>query len=246
MTGTGTNTYLIDGGQGHVAVVDPGPDEPEHLAAILAETQRIGRVEAILVTHGHLDHLPAARPLAESTGAPVCGHGRLPGVDRALREGQPLHIGNIELRPLETPGHTDDSLCYWLPGLAALFTGDLVAGVGTVVVDESPGGLGRYMASLERLALLGELTIYPGHGPVAEDGQAKIAEYIEHRRTRERQVLQALADVPGRTVEELVASIYADVPAVLTPMAARNVRAQLGKLRDEARVREQSGRWFLP
>ncbi len=245
MTGDGTNTYLVDDGQGHVVVVDPGPADAVHLEAILRAAQPLGRIEAVLVTHGHLDHLPAALPLARRVGAPFCGHRGLPGVERALRDGETLALGNARLEALETPGHTDDSLCYWQADARSLFTGDLVAGAGTVIVDESPGGLSKYMASLERLSGIGQCAIYPGHGPAVEDGAAKLAEYLDHRRMRERQVLEVLRADRAVEVDEIVRQVYPDVVPALVPMAARNVRAHLGKLSDEGRVTTADGAWRL-
>jgi glyoxylase-like metal-dependent hydrolase (beta-lactamase superfamily II) len=254
MTGAGTNTYLLANGAGAVAVIDPGPDDPRHLDAILAAAAPLGRITAICVTHGHVDHLPGAAPLAERlraarpdrAGVAVHGHARLPGVEHALADGATLRVApGLELVALETPGHTDDSLCYWDAAARALFTGDLVAGAGTVVVDDAPGGLGRYLASLARLAGLGRCAVYPGHGPPLEDGQAKIEEYLRHRARREAEVLAVLEAGPA-TVDRIVAVVYPDVPPGLVAMAARNVRAHLGKLRDEGRVRAGAdGRWRL-
>ena len=137
MTGAGTNTYLIEDGAGGVVVVDPGPDDERHVAAILAAAQPLGEIKAMLVTHGHLDHLPAATALGKQTGAKLHGHALLPGVERPLAEGETWRSGSLSLTALATPGHTDDSLCYWFPDERVLFTGDLIAGAGTVVVGES-------------------------------------------------------------------------------------------------------------
>lgn len=245
MTGTGTNTYLVAGGRGEVAVVDAGPDDPRHLAAIVAAAQPMGRIAALLVTHGHADHLPGAVALREQTGAPIVGHARLREVDRVLADAAQLEdVHGLKLVGLETPGHTDDSLCFWDPAERALLTGDLIAGSGTLVVDEARGGLARYLGSLERLCQLGPCTIYPGHGPVAADGQGKIAEYLAHRAQREQQILDALSGGPV-TVDSIVGLIYQGVAPGLVAMAARNVRAHLRKLEDEGSVVETGGAWRL-
>jgi glyoxylase-like metal-dependent hydrolase (beta-lactamase superfamily II) len=240
MTGTGTNTYLVDDGAGQVAVIDPGPEDPRHLQAILEACEQLGRVTAILVTHRHLDHLPAARPLAQQTGAPLLGHRDLPGVDRSLSDGE-ASFGRLQA--LETPGHTDDSLCFWNSDDGVPFTGDLVAGAGTVIVGDERGALGRYMRSLERLRQLGPRTIYPGHGPIVEDAVAKLDEYLAHRRQREQQVLEGVCSRGHASVEELVGTIYPDVQPALVPMAGRNVRAHLEKLADDGLVRQTTQGW---
>jgi glyoxylase-like metal-dependent hydrolase (beta-lactamase superfamily II) len=245
MTLTGTNTYLVGNGSGELAVIDPGPDDPRHVQAVLEAAAALGTIAVVLVTHRHLDHLPAARAVCERSGAPLAGHADLPGVQRPLADDESA-FGS--LRALETPGHTRESLCYWDPWQGALFTGDLVAGAGTVVLDDQPGALGQYMASLERLMLLQPRTIYPGHGPMVEDGLGKLAEYLQHRRQRVQQVVDALGSRGPSTIEELVAAIYVDVAPNLVPMAARNVRANLEKLVDEGRVvgaPREPGRWRL-
>lgn len=247
MTGTGTNTYLLAGVARQVAVVDPGPRDRAHVEAIRAAAEPLGAITTILVTHGHLDHLPAAALLGEQVKVPVSGHPSLPGVEHVLQEGDVITLGDQRLHALATPGHTDDSLSFWLAEEHALFTGDVVAGSGTVVVDDSPGGLERYLRSLTRLLGLGECVIYPGHGPRVDAGRGKLVEYIEHRAQREQQVLEGLAagGESGRTVEGLVAAIYTEVPQALQPMAARNVRSHLGKLAGERRVHEVAGVWRI-
>jgi glyoxylase-like metal-dependent hydrolase (beta-lactamase superfamily II) len=246
MTLTGTNTYLVADSSGDVAVIDPGPaDTPAHLAAILQASARLGQIVTIIVTHRHLDHLPAATPLRRQTGALLSGHRELPGVDRALDDGEPAFGSLIAL---ETPGHTRDSVCLWSATDGALFTGDLVLGTGTAVLDDAPGALADYLASLERLQALSPAprTIYPGHGPIVQDAMAKLTEYREHRQSRLQQVVDALRARGPSTADELAAAIYTDTPSNLLPMAARNVRANLDLLLGERRVaRLPDERWQL-
>ncbi len=242
MTLTGTNTYLV--GQDVLAVIDPGPDLPEHLEAIVAAVAARGTLAVSLVTHHHDDHLPAARRLRERLGVPIAGHPDLPGVDRPLRHDERVDVPGSTLRAIATPGHTDDHVCYLLEEERALFSGDLIAGSGTVVVGTGRTDLARYFASLELVATLEPRVILPGHGPLVTDAAAKIGEYLEHRLARERQVVSELGP-GGRTVAEIVASVYADVRADLHPAAERNVRAHLWKLEAEGRVEERSGAWFL-
>ena len=243
MTLTGTNTYLVGDGAGALAAIDPGPDDARHVEAILAAAAPLGRITTVLVTHRHLDHLPAAAPLCQATGATLVGHAELPGVQRPVGDSQ---IAFGPLRALETPGHTRESLCFWDPAEGALFTGDLVAGTGTVVVDDQPGALADYISSLERLLGLEPRTIYPGHGPIVDNAMGKLEEYVAHRRQRLRQVIDALASRGPSSVDELVSAIYTDVPPALAPMAARNVRANLDKLSsDQAVVRLPGDRWRL-
>jgi glyoxylase-like metal-dependent hydrolase (beta-lactamase superfamily II) len=242
MTLTGTNTYIV--GSGDLAVIDPGPDDhPQHLEAILSAAESRGRITTVLVTHRHVDHLPAAIPLCERTGATLRGHTDLPGVQRAIHDGD---IAFGSLAALDTPGHTRDSLCFWDAAEGILFTGDLVAGTGTVVVDDQPGALADYIASLERLLALRPRSIYPGHGPLVEDGPAKIQEYLDHRRQRVQQVVDALNARGACTVDELVRTIYVDVAPNLVAMAARNVRANLDMLAADGKVVAAAGeRWQL-
>jgi glyoxylase-like metal-dependent hydrolase (beta-lactamase superfamily II) len=243
MTLTGTNTYLVPDGTGNLAVIDPGPDDPPHLAAILEAAKPLGTITAVLVTHRHGDHLPAAFPLCERTGARLVGHADLPGVQHTVGD-QEVCFGS--LLALETPGHTRESLCFWSPSDSVLFPGDLVAGAGTVVVDDQPGALAQYLASLARLLVLAPKTIYPGHGPIVEDGVGKLQEYLDHRRRRVQQVLDALRSRGPSTVDELVADIYPEVAANLVSAAGRNVRANLELLTADGKVTATSGeRWQL-
>jgi glyoxylase-like metal-dependent hydrolase (beta-lactamase superfamily II) len=242
MTLEGTNSYLV--GTGAVALIDPGPDDPAHVEALLAAARPLGRIAALLVTHHHPDHLPAARVLRERTGAPLLGHPDLPGCDRALADGEVVRVGATELRAIATPGHTPDHLCFLRVADGVLFSGDHVLGRGTTVINPGDGDLAAYLDALRKLQGLALTRILPGHGPVVADPAAKLAEYYEHRLLRERQVLAALAAGP-RTVAELVAAIYQEVDPRLHPVAARNVTAHLLKLEREGRTAREGEAWRL-
>jgi len=243
MTLTGTNTYLVGDGAGNLAVIDPGPDDlPDHYEAILRTAHPLGRITSVIVTHRHLDHLPLAIPLCRETGARLAGHPDLPGVEQRIQDNATAFAGLVALA---TPGHTRDSLCLWHPTERLLFTGDLVLGTGTAVLDDAPGALSDYMASLGRLSQLQPSTIYPGHGPIVPDGVGKLTEYTEHRRMRVQQVVDALAQRGPSTVDELAAAIYTEIPNSMLPMAARNVRANLELLAAQGRVYLEAERWEL-
>jgi glyoxylase-like metal-dependent hydrolase (beta-lactamase superfamily II) len=242
MTLTGTNTYLI--GQAEIAIVDPGPDMPEHIDAIVDALQVLGKPAISLVTHHHEDHLPAARRLRERLRIPLAGHEYLPGVDKQLSHGQTLSLADATVRALHTPGHTWDHVCFFLEQERAIFAGDLVAGTGSLVVGPGRGELAASLRSLELLATKRPDTIYPGHGPIAADGRAKLAEYIAHRAERERQVLDALG-AGLTTIPELVDRIYVGIVPGLRDHAARNVQAHLFKLEDEGTVELHGDAWML-
>lgn len=225
----GTNTWVV--GRWPAAVIDPGVDDPAHLAEVL---EAAGRVGAILLTHDHPDHAPGAATLAARTGAPVLAAGRVEGRER-LRDGEAIRMPGVHLVTVATPGHTPDHVAFSLPADRALFTGDTVLGRGTSVIDPPEGDLTQYLRTLHRLRELEPRTIYPGHGPVVLDALGKLDEYLAHRQMREEQVLAGLAEGP-RTPEELVPRIYGDYPVELHPLAARSVLAHLLKLEAEGRV----------
>jgi glyoxylase-like metal-dependent hydrolase (beta-lactamase superfamily II) len=239
MTLTGTNSYIIDGGNGDGLVIDPGPPVESHVAGLIdaARSQHL-RIAAIAITHDHPDHSAAAVQLAQITQAPLYAHpsSRIPRSANLSLEGQ-LRVGNAALRVIDAPGHTFDHVIFYLPHERALFTGDVILGEGTSVIAPPSGAMRPYQRTLQRLAdEFGDArVIYGGHGPAVKDARAKIAEYIDHRRMRERQVLDALREEPA-IVPELVRRIYGPERSVLWPAMARQILAHLIALEEEGRV----------
>jgi glyoxylase-like metal-dependent hydrolase (beta-lactamase superfamily II) len=256
-TFTGTQTYII--GEGDVAVIDPGPDLPEHLEA-LTEALAGERVAAILCTHTHRDHSPASRPLQAATGAPIVGCAPLSlddsgpradesfdsdyRPDRILADGERLGGGGWTIEAVATPGHTSNHLCLALAEERALFTGDHVMGWSTSVVAPPDGDMADYRASLERLLARGDLIYYPAHGPAVEDPRGHVRRLIEHRRMRERQILAHLGQGEGR-IPAMVAAMYAGIDPRLFPAAGRSVLAHLIDLERRNLVRAEGEIWTL-
>nr|WP_208383312.1 MBL fold metallo-hydrolase [Modestobacter marinus] len=245
MTLDGTNTHLVgEPGSGQAVVVDPGPDDPRHLAAVEAAlAARDARVVAVLVTHHHGDHAEAALPWGRHFGAPVAA--ATPAVagpgGRLLRAGERLQLAGTTLDVVPTPGHTADHLAFRLAS-GAVLVGDHVLGRGTSVVTHPEGDVLAYLESLRRVHDLGPSALYCGHGPeLTTDPGAVLRFYLAHRAYREQQLLDALA-AGARTVDELVAVVYADVPQAVRPAAAQSTRATLAKLVTEGRVEPDGDR----
>ena len=239
MTLDGTNTYVVgEPGCGQAAVVDPGPDDDAHRAAVEAVlAARDARCVAVLVTHHHGDHAEAALPWAARFGVPVAAAtADVAGPDgRLLQPGERLRLAGTTIDVVPTPGHTPDHLAFRLDS-GAVLVGDHVLGRGTSVVTHPEGDVEAYLASLRRVHDLGPSALYCGHGPeLTEDPRAVLDFYLAHRAFREAQLLAALAGGP-QTVDQLVAAVYADVPRELWPAAAQSTRATLAKLTMEGRL----------
>ena len=244
MTLDGTNTYLVgEPGTGAAVLVDPGPDDPTHLAAVEEALGGLdARCVAVLVTHHHADHAEAALPWSARLGAPVAAADpRVAGpAGRVLEPGERLRLAGTTVDVVPTPGHTADHLAFRLES-GAVLVGDHVLGRGTSVVTHPEGDVVAYLESLRRVHALGPSALYCGHGPeLTEDPTAVIDFYLAHRAFREEQLLAALAAGPA-AVDDLVSVVYAAVPRALWPAAAQSTRATLAKLRAEGRVRPSGG-----
>lgn len=255
-TFTGTQTYIV-GNQGDVAVIDPGPNEADHVDAIIAAVGD-ARITAIMCTHTHRDHSPAAAPLAARTGAPVVGCAPLvlksdrPRADeafdstyepdRVLEDGEAMEGTGWTLRAVHTPGHTSNHLCFALEQSGALFTGDHVMGWSTSVVIPPDGVMGDYMASLEKLRLREDTVYYSAHGDPITKPHQLVRGMIGHRRQRENQILRLLGERP-RPICEFIPEMYKGLDERLIPAAEMSVEAHLLDLEKRGLVGAKDGIW---
>jgi glyoxylase-like metal-dependent hydrolase (beta-lactamase superfamily II) len=256
-TYTGTQTYIV--GEGEVGVIDPGPDLPEHLDAILAATKG-ERIAAILCTHTHRDHSPASRPLSAVTGAPITGCAPLAldddgprsdaafdfdyAPDRVLADGEAVEGPGWRLVAVATPGHTSNHLCLALEGTGALFTGDHVMGWSTTIVSPPDGDMRDYMASLDLLLRRDDAVYYPAHGPAVEKPHRHVRGLIAHRRMREQQIMKRLGKGESR-IPAMVETMYQGTDPRLFPAAGRSVLAHLVDLEARGLVRCEGDAWML-
>jgi len=257
-TFTGTQTYVV--GSSDVAVIDPGPDEAEHLAALMAAIA--GRpVVAIICTHTHRDHSPAARPLSELTGAPVIGCAPLTldddgpradaafdaaySPDRVLADGDQVRGERWTLEAVATPGHTSNHLCFALVEERALFTGDHVMGWSTSVISPPDGDMAAYMRSMQRLLERDDRVYYPAHGEPIDNPQRLVRGMMGHRKQREGQIVRFLERNGDSLIPDMVAEMYKGVDPRLHPAAGRSVLAHLIDLDQRGIVRAADGLWQM-
>ena len=228
-TGPGTNTWIVGAGP-VVVVIDPGPDEDEHLAAL---NKRLSgkTVGVVLVTHGHPDHLPLAELFARRFQATVQ---RYP----ELADGDIVRAGTLNITALHTPGHSADHLCFLIAEDRAIFTGDLVLGQGSSMVTYPEGDVAAYLRSLDRLEALQPRILFPGHWDPVTEAAAKIAEYKKHRLEREAQIVAEVRR-GGGTAAELTRRVYGELDDKLMVAAEMTLRAHLRKLVDDGSVRER-------
>jgi glyoxylase-like metal-dependent hydrolase (beta-lactamase superfamily II) len=249
----GTQTYLL--GEQEVAVIDPGPDMPEHVDALV---EAIGgrKVVAILCTHTHRDHSPASRPLAERTGAPIIGCAPLAletvgpradasfdgdyAPDRVLADGETIEVDGKMVTAVATPGHTSNHICFAYEG--ALFTGDHVMGWSTTVVVPPDGEMAAYMQSLDKLRQREDRIYYPAHGEPVTNPQQYVRHLAGHRMQRERQILGLIKD-QARDIPDIVAHAYPGLDPRLVPAAGGSVFAHLLDLERRGLVQQQEELW---
>ena len=255
-TYTGTQTYIVGLGDG-CAVIDPGPDEPAHLAALEAA---IGEehVVAIMCTHTHRDHSPASRSLARRTGAPIVGCAALAfdtegpradegfdpdyAPDRVLADGEAMTGPGWTLTAVATPGHVSNHLCFALEESGALFSGDHVMGWSTSVVVPPDGDMGDYMKSLQLLHERDDRVLYPAHGPAVTKPRQLVRSMIGHRRQRENQILRLLGE-ERQQVADLVPQMYKGLDPKLAKAAALSVTAHLIDLERRGLVARSEDKW---
>lgn len=249
MTGPGTNAYIIGGER--LALIDPGPESPAHLTAMLAAVG--DRLRWILCTHTHLDHSPGARALKAATGAAVFGmpappHGNQDATfapDRVLAHGEVVDCSAFTLRAVHTPGHASNHLCYLLEQEKTLFTGDHMMQGSTVVINPPDGDMLAYFKSLEALLALDLARAAPGHGHPIDTPHDEARRLIAHRLGREQKVVAAFAAKNPATLDELLPIVYADTHARLHPVARRSLHAHLLKLERDGRVEQRGENWQL-
>ncbi len=248
-TFNGTCTYIL--GRGAVAVLDPGPDDGQHLAAILAAVEG-ETIETIVVTHSHRDHSVLAARLREETGGRIVGaapfepkgdgtecfdssHDRAYAPDAVLEDGERLEGRGFTLESVATPGHCSNHLCFGLTEEEALFSGDHVMAWSTSVVAPPDGSMSAYMTSLEKVRARNERIYWPGHGGPVVEPQRYVRALAHHRRQREASILTALADGLA-TIPELVARVYVGLDPKLARAAGLSTLAHLEDLRERGRV----------
>jgi glyoxylase-like metal-dependent hydrolase (beta-lactamase superfamily II) len=242
-TGPGTNTYLIGTGAERI-LLDTGQGVPAYLPVLADALERAGcRIQEIVLTHGHPDHIGGAKdvilrygPLRVSKRPHAGFDAPWPVAITPIDDGDVVRTEGATLRALHTPGHAEDHLCFALEEERSIFSGDNVLGVGTTVIPAEGGDLLDYMRSLERLLAEEPTAIYPAHGPVIRDGRAKLREYIDHRLQREQEILTALR-AGLATIPDIVARVYAAYPKALHMAARSSVCSHLRKLERERRVR---------
>jgi glyoxylase-like metal-dependent hydrolase (beta-lactamase superfamily II) len=250
---THTNVYVL--GNGELLLVDPGAGDEAELAGLLEMVEGLvaegARVKAVVLTHHHGDHIGGVGAVKARLNVPLWCHARTADrvpvpTERLLEDGEVLELAGSppqRWRVLHTPGHARGHLCLVDERTHAAVVGDMVAGVGSIVIDPPEGDMGEYLRQLARLRDWPVTTLHPAHGMAIPDGPGKLQEYLDHRAAREARIVAAVP-AEGVTLAQVVERAYTETPAFLLPIAERSALAVLLKLREEGRVREESGRYF--
>ncbi len=246
MTGPGTNSYIV--GRKELAVIDPGPSISSHVSALLSACDG-AKVHWVIATHTHPDHSPAAKLLAEATGAELIGativdDGHQDTSFKPLKElqdGEVFCNDEYSLRAIHTPGHVGNHFCFFLEEEKALFTGDHIMQGTTVVVIPPSGDMAEYLHSLEKLKSLSADYLAPAHGHVMSDANAVIQGLIDHRMARESKVLGSFTRLAAGTLDQLLPFVYDDVDPKVLPVAKIALWSHLLKLETDGRAIKTSG-----
>ncbi len=249
-TGNGTNTYLI--GNDDITLIDPGPNDTDHIDKILA----LGgdKIKRILVTHTHTDHSPAALPISKKLNIPMFG--RL--VDRdsewedetfvpdtVLSHGDTISTNEYTLETIHTPGHASNHLCFYLKDQKCLLTGDHIMDGSTVVIAPPDGNMTEYIESLKLLESYDIDYFAPGHGEFMQEPSKTIQSIIRHRLSRESKVLRCIENNKDQDIDELLLSVYDDVPDILHPIARMSLLAHLIKLEGDGKILQTENTYSL-
>jgi glyoxylase-like metal-dependent hydrolase (beta-lactamase superfamily II) len=257
-TYTGTQTYIV-GNQTDRAVIDPGPAIDEHIEAIIAAVGD-AKITAIMCTHTHRDHSPAAAPLSARTGAPIIGcaplviESDLPrsdeafdkgyAPDRILSDGETISGDGWTIEAVATPGHTSNHLCLSVKESGAIFTGDHVMAWSTSVIVPPDGDMADYMASLQKLYEREDKVYYPAHGKKVTNTRQLVRGMMGHRKQRERQILKLLAE-GSIAIIDMVPRMYKGLDPRLKGAAGQSVRAHLIDLQNRGRVTQSGDVWSI-
>lgn len=251
---THTNVVFVLSGEDAV-LIEPATPYPDEQARVLSAVERLAargfRMREVWATHHHADHVGGAASLCGALGLPLRAHTatfeRLPSdvpLGAPIHDGDRLVVGDVELVAQHVPGHAVGHLTFFHEATRAVVAGDMVAAVGTILIEPSEGDMAQYLRSLERLAALDAHVVIPAHGGAIRPGREVFERYVAHRFARERRVLEAL-DAAPRSLDDVLEQAYGDTPRAIWPIARLSLEAHLLKLLAEGRARRAGDLWSL-